>query len=253
MLSEIAWAGFLTTRQIERLFFPSRRRAQRRLRVLLDQGLLRARLQGDAMHRDNVWTLTPRGLDLAVERGGVEKGTKLPRQNVRSQKLAHAIAVRDVAVGFLVAERQGLLLLHDLRLDDELANAPLFHAAGIIPDGLAIVECEGVRRTILYEVATDAQPLAQVRAKLRALARLLLADFPAFRDAALIVIAIVETEARRETLARFVASEFVDLPIRVALHAEVIDPDALVRFLAANGRADERSPTPPHEVGARNG
>lgn len=253
VLAEIAWAGFLTTGQIERLTFPSRRRAQRRLRALLDAGLLRAHLQGDAMHRDNVWGLTPRGLEFAVERGGVGTGTKLSRPNVRSQKLAHAITIRDVAVGFLVAERRGLLALHDLRLDEELANAPIFRAVGIIPDGLAVIECDGVRRTILWEVATDAQPLAQVRAKIRAITRLLQADFPAFRDAAPIVIVIVETEARRDTLARFVASEFTGLSICVALRAEVDDPDALVQLFAAPGRAESRLPIQSHEVGVQNG
>lgn len=253
ILSEIAWAGFFTTGQLQRLAFPSRRRAQRRLRVLLDAGILRAHLQGDAMHRDNVWSLTPRGMEFAVERGGVADRTNLPRPNVRSQKLAHAIAIRDVAVGFLIAERRGLLHIHDLRLDEELANAPIFRAAGIIPDGLAVLDRNGIRRTILWEVATDAQPLMQVRAKVRVLARLLRTDFRAFRDAAPVVIVFVETDARRETLARFVVSEFAELPIHVALHAEAGDPDVVLQIVAAGGRAEPRPSTPPYEVGVQNG
>src|SRR5258708_2893417 len=69
VLSELGWAGVLTTGHVERLAFPSRRRAQRRLRTYLDAGLVRAQLQGEAMHRDNVWTITKAGLEFIADRG----------------------------------------------------------------------------------------------------------------------------------------------------------------------------------------
>ncbi len=69
-----ARAGYLTTGLYERVTPRSRRRTQRRLRALLDHGLLRAHLQGDALHREQVYTVTAAGLLSAVENRVIREG-----------------------------------------------------------------------------------------------------------------------------------------------------------------------------------
>ena len=140
LLPELHWAGFFTTGQIERLSFPSRRRTQRRLRALLDHGYVRAHLQGGALHRDTAWTLGPRGLAFLRDEGLVPESARPYRLNSQSQKLGHAVAVRDVAVSFLAARKRGILSVTDIRLDGELAHRSPFCEARIVPDGLAMYE-----------------------------------------------------------------------------------------------------------------
>lgn len=231
VLSEIGWAGMLTTGQVERLAFPSRRRAQRRLRVLLDRGLVRAHLQAEAMHRDNIWTLTKDTLSFLEERGIETDGLRAATPNVRSQKLRHALLVRDVAVSFLVAERRGILRLLDLRLDDELSVSPAMREAGLVPDGLARVESDGTEHVVLWEVASDAQPLAQVRAKLSRYDRAFRIGSSFFRNLATVIVA-VERDARLVRLRTDSDRLWSDDLFRFASLDELADPSRLHLHIA---------------------
>ena len=196
VLREIGFLSMLTTSQVKRLAFPSRRRAQRRLRAYLDQGLVRAHLQGDALHRDNVWTLTRAGW-VFLESGGVDmEGVKTCRLNARSQKLRHSLLVRDPAVSLLVAENSGLLTVLDIRLDAELAKDNLFISAGLVPDGYGVVEIHGIERVVLWEVATGSQSLCQLRDKLLAYERAAAGNLAFFRNQQLRLLFLVESEKR---------------------------------------------------------
>lgn len=170
VLQSLAWAGFLSTSQIERLHFPSRRTAQRRLRALLDHGLVRACLQGTSLHLQNVYALTAKGADLLGSRGIV--GVK-PRRVVRLQKLEHALAVRDLFVAFSLAGQAPHIELEDFRFEDDLANEPVFQSAGIIPDGLALIRQGEARLTIGCEIDLGSETRCMLQSKCALWAQLL--------------------------------------------------------------------------------
>lgn len=206
LFADLAWAGFFTTGQIQRLAFPSRRRTQRRLRALLDHGYLRAHLQGGALHRDTLWTLGPRGLILLRDEGVIRENARPYRLNPNSQKLGHAVAVRDVAASFLVAKTRGMLAVTDLRLDGELANRSPFREARLVPDGLAVIEDGGGTRIVMWEVNCSGQPLSQVRQKLLAYVRARAAGIPLFAVPKLTVLIAAEGERRLLNVENLVAN-----------------------------------------------
>jgi hypothetical protein len=137
VLEDIVWAGYLTTGQVTALRFPTRRRAQRRLRALLDHGLVEAHLQGDALQRESFFSPTKRALTWLEERGAYPGGPPRTLRLPRPQKLAHALGIRDVFVAFACAERERRFALDDFRFDGDLANDPTFAPLRLIPDGLA--------------------------------------------------------------------------------------------------------------------
>ena len=170
VLHSLAWAGFLSTGQIERLHFPSRRTVQRRLRALLDHGLVRACLQGTSLHLQNVYALTPKGA-AHLDAQGISDAK--PRRVVRAQKLEHALAVRDLFVAFFVADQSNTIQLEDFRFEDDLAKEPIFQSVGIIPDGLAIVRRGEVRLTVGCEVDLGSETGRMLKAKCALWAELL--------------------------------------------------------------------------------
>lgn len=170
VLRSLAWAGFLSTGQIERLHFPSRRTTQRRLRALLDHGLVRACLQGTSLHLQNVYALTLKGAEHLAARGVV--GVR-PRRVVRLQKLEHALAVRDLFVAFSLSEPYAGIELEDFRFEDDLAKEPLFQSAGIIPDGLAVVRQGTQQYTIGCEIDLGTETGRMLKAKCALWAELL--------------------------------------------------------------------------------
>jgi Replication-relaxation len=170
VLHSLAWAGFLSTGQIERLHFPSRRTAQRRLRALLDHGLVRACLQGSSLHLQNVYGLTPKGAAHLASLG--ISGAK-PQRVVRAQKLEHALAVRDLFVAFALADQTGHIELEDFRFEDDLSKEPVFQSAGIIPDGLAIIRSGDVLLTVGCEVDLGSETGRMLRVKCALWAELL--------------------------------------------------------------------------------
>lgn len=167
VLASIVWAGVLTTGQVERLHFPSRRRAQRRLRALVDHGLARASLQAGALERENVYTVSPRGLDRLVEAGHFDgaappKLGRLPRVS----KLAHALAVRDVFVAAVLWERDGESRRIDVAFEGELARDEDFRRAGIVPDALVELAVGARSTDVFVEVDLGTETTTTLRKKL---------------------------------------------------------------------------------------
>jgi hypothetical protein len=165
VLASLVWAGFLTTRQIERLHFPSRRRAQRRLRALLDHGLVRAHLQAGALERENVYVATLRGVDLVEESGLFRDVPPTPVRVPRISKLAHGLAIRDVFVEALLWERRGASRAVDVLFEGELARDAMLRAAGLIPDVLVMVEVAGARDRFFVEVDLGTETTTTLREK----------------------------------------------------------------------------------------
>ncbi|MDA1190088.1 MAG: replication-relaxation family protein [Candidatus Poribacteria bacterium] len=73
---------YLTTAQVERLRFPSRQTANRRLRVLIEHDYLKG-YQSPGVE-DRVFYLTPRGIDL------VAQTLQCPTDELRAQRVSHA-------------------------------------------------------------------------------------------------------------------------------------------------------------------
>jgi hypothetical protein len=219
VLASVAWAGFLTTAQVERLHFPSRRRAQRRLRVLFDHGLLRAHLQGESLHKDNVYTLTSRGLDLLVEHGRIEEDAVI-RRLPRPGKLRHAVAIRDVFVALVLAEEEDVLDLEDFRFEEDLASEPVFKAAGLIPDAIVLERRDDDISATGIEVDLGTETRATLSAKCTAWARLLAHPAAVFGAARARLLFVAEREGRRSTIAK-VLTDAQALAADVVLFADL--------------------------------
>lgn len=202
LLGALYWAGLLAMPQVERLFFPSRRRAQQRMRALLDRGLVRAHLQGDALHRPNVYTLTPAGRSLLVDAGRLALNAPAPRALPRLSKLPHALAVREVFAAFIQAECAGHLRLDDFRFEDDLSAEPALRGAKVIPDALALVTHDDSTRTVGIEVDLDTEPHAILKAKLETWHRLLVHGLPGIVPVSTALLLVAPREGRRANLLR---------------------------------------------------
>lgn len=205
VLLSLAWAGILSTRQIERLHFPSRRTAERRLRALFDHGLVRAHLQGEALHRENVHTLTKRGAAMLESDRGVDPGHVRLARLPKTRKLKHTLAIRDVFVSFLEAERDGLLQVVDFRFEGDLAHDPAVGLPGIVPDAICTVRALDHDRVLLVEVDLGTETKAMLEKKLVSY-RAALAGAHAGRHADARTLLIVAHDPRRAaSLAALVA------------------------------------------------
>lgn len=200
LLANLAWARYLTTTQLCRLHFPSQRMAQRRMRGLLDLGLVRAVTR--ELHLDGVHLITRTGLDLLMDLGAIREGEFAPGRLPRPQKLTHALAVRDVFVAALEVERAGTFEVVDFRFDEDLARAEPFHGAGLIPDGLARLKVGPLERAVGIEVDLGTETTAMLNSKFSRWTRLLPPSHGA-PVARLLVFAA--TARRRDTLAALLA------------------------------------------------
>jgi hypothetical protein len=166
-LRSIAAARFLTTTQVSTLHFGSSVRvAQRRLRALLDLGLVTCSMQNELLHRPSLFRATRRGLEELADRGlshGTERG-RLPKPG----KLRHSLAVRDVFVAAKRLEARGTWQDVEVRFDSGLTRDPILQAARLIPDLALSVRTEamGARRLVLVEVDLGTEPLATLFAKM---------------------------------------------------------------------------------------
>lgn len=176
-LRSLAWARFLTTSQIAALHFPSRRVAQRRLRALFDHGLIRTRLQGEAvLHRDSLHALSAAGARLLEERGTANDIAR-PGRFPAWRALPHATAIRDVFVAFRSAERDGRIALDDVLFEGDLVRVPTLVEAGLIPDLLVTIRTASGERRIAVEVDLGTEPNRVLKAKLDRYATLIGAGF----------------------------------------------------------------------------
>lgn len=201
VLEDIVWAGYLTTGQVTALRFPTRRRAQRRLRALLDHGLVVAHLQGDALQRETFFTPTPKALAWLDERGAFPTGAPRTLRLPRPQKLAHALGIRDVFVAFLLAEREGRFTLGDFRFDGDLTRDPTFAPRRLIPDGLASVARDGASFRVGVEYDRGTETTTTLRVKFRAWRELLAeSSAPPLR-----LLAVVRGSRRADSVERLLA------------------------------------------------
>lgn len=214
-LATLAWAGVLTTQQVARAGFPSIRVAQRRLRALLDYGLIASTLQGDSRHRDNLHVVSRKGRELLRDKSLFAEG--VPRSGFpRPGKCAHVLALRDVFVDLLNAERSGAFRIVDMKFDRDLSRLDPFRRHGLIPDLLLEVETGGLRRAVGIEVDLGTEPFRVLESKV-ARWRLVLASGDVNE------LLVIATSARRR--ARLAAHTHEDT-------ISVVDADeARLRFL----------------------
>lgn len=240
LLRSLAWAGYLSTGQLRRLHFPSIRTAQRRLRALLDHGLVRAHLQGVALHLESVHALTPKGIT-RLELTGV-RNLRL-RRVPRVGKLAHGLASRDLFVAFVLAERAGACELGDFLFEEDLASEPSFRAAGIIPDALAIVRYDGQEVFVGWEVDLGTETTTTLRRKLGAWRRMLES-----RALGRLMLVLAVRRASRANTLRTLLEEVACPAILVCMGALTSTPVVSVRCLFVHPVRTERTLAPTNIV-----
>jgi hypothetical protein len=135
VLLAIAELDFAVTHHICRQLFPSRRTAQRRLRALFDHGLVRVKVPGDALHRQNVYFVTDAGYERLVE-AGLFAAASVPRTPLRlprERALKHAFAVRDVCSELIRVGRDANVIVSELHIP-KASPSLLYSAVGLVPD-----------------------------------------------------------------------------------------------------------------------
>lgn len=230
VLVDLAWARCLTTGQIRRLHFPSQRMAQRRMRALLDLGLVRTAMQSGALHRDGVHLLTAAGIGLLAERGAFAGEPPAPGRMPRPQRLAHALAIRDVFVAALVAQKQGVFEVADFRFDEDLAGTEPFRTAGLIPDGFVRLKAGPADGALGIEVDLGTETKAMVASKFTRWLRLLP---PAHGAPVARLVVLAPSVRRRDTLAALAAEAGLGAAVGVHLLEEA--REALERATRAFG------------------
>ncbi len=209
VLQSLGWAGFLTTAQIARLHFPSRRTAERRLRALLDHGFVRCLLQNGHLHRDNVHLLTPLGAERLSEERCLDPETVKPRRIPRPQKLRHALAVRGVFVEFVLAARLPGFEVEDLVFDEDLATHSAFAVHHLVPDALASIRVVGIAATIAIEVDLGTETTTTLKKKFESYRRVKANQITGtIRGLALLLV--VERAARLTTVRRLLGAQKLD-------------------------------------------
>ncbi|MBI5511422.1 MAG: replication-relaxation family protein [Deltaproteobacteria bacterium] len=236
-LERIQWARFLSTGQVRRSApYPSDRTAQRGLRGLLDHRLVSAHLQGEALQRETVFTVTARGLEALAAAVRLEGPLPPPTRIPRPQKLRHALAIRDVFCAYLVAEREGHLDLVDFHFDSDLAGDARFQAAGLVPDAVVVTERGGGRTTAGIEVDLGTEPTRVLRDKFDRWRQILSAATVAAAAAPTTLIVTAARPTRRATIQRLVEDAGVGAVTKVVLATEL---PGLLRADVAD------APTPP--------
>lgn len=216
-----ARAEYLTTGMFERVLFPSRRRAQRRLRVLLDHGLVRAHLQGEALHREQVYTVTMRGLERLHEEGLLAAIPKHPARLPRPQRLAHALLTRAVFIECVAAVEEKVIERVDVRFDDELAAEPIYQAARLIPDALLSLTRGVVTVRVGCEVDRGTETTTTLREKFRRWKRILGAAEEVGAVLPTVILTVVEGDRRRATVERLAMEVLPATSVRVVRLADI--------------------------------
>jgi hypothetical protein len=202
ILAKCALCRWLTTTQIQRLYFPkaSVNAVQKRLRKLTDAGYLRA-------HRENqmaeaVYAVGPKGKPL-VEEQGLEVGAgDAPKQ------LEHLTGINSIRIAF---EASGLALIY-FSAHWQLAN--LGWTFPVIPDAVVGTGTRE-RHRFLVEYDRGTEPLKTILDKLRAYSQGI-SGFAA--DAVLLV---TEENRSLDRLGREVRKGDIQLPCLAAGLAEV--------------------------------
>jgi hypothetical protein len=142
LLEALGKMRFLTTIQIARLGFNSRSAANKRLRTLFDQGLIRVWVR--TLAADNVYSLDRQGRRILGEDGCA---LSVPRG--LDGLLPHLLMIKDVRIAFVLglagAERELLWWRSDWELR---AGRP----GAAVPDALCSVAFNGTPKTFALEV-----------------------------------------------------------------------------------------------------
>ncbi|MFO0590521.1 MAG: replication-relaxation family protein [Polyangiaceae bacterium] len=205
VLESLGWAGFLATSQVEHLHFPSRRTAQRRLRALLDHGLVRAHTQGEALQKESVFTLTPLGAEQLIEQRILEPATVKLAHAPRLGKLAHLLLTRDAFVTFVLAEKAALFTLREFRFEEDLGKDASLRAAGLLPDALVDVAFPGLEERVALEVDCGTETTTTLTKKFTAYRTVFAAPGSALGATRTMLHVVALTEARATTIRRIVA------------------------------------------------
>lgn len=221
VLFSIHWSRTgLSTTQIRRLYFPSPRTTQRTVRKLLDWRLVKAHLQGGALHRDNVYTLTRLGAELLRGRNVSDaRPTRMPR----GQRLQHSLAIRDVGIAAVLAAREGKLPLVEVKFEEDLAREEIFRSAHLLPDAMLGFRSEddvsGLTVWVGVELCLETEGESVLRKKIAAWRTV----FHRHRDLRGLFI-VAQTERRVDLFRRLCAES--GIPSVVTLS---VDVDATIR------------------------
>jgi hypothetical protein len=238
----LAWAGFLTTEQVRLAGgYPTLRRAQRRLRTLLDHGLIRAELQGGVLHRPSIHLPTAAARERLMADGELQPGYRVPRLP-RAQKLGHALLVRDVFAAFAAADLGRGCRLEDFRFDSDLSDEEPFHSAGLVPDAIASVRlASGGVKTFAVEADTGCETSPTLRRKLARWRAVL----DVLRPQPVTLLAVATRETRRRTLAELMLEARINedgVAVLVTDVASVLLPWGTPHDYAVQpGRSERRS------------
>ena len=236
----LVWAGFLTTSQLAMAAgYPTVRRAQRRLRVLLDHGLTRSELQSGALHLSSLHVPTRKAVERLVEDGRISADDRMPRLP-RAQKRAHALLIRDTFAALAAAEVRGALRLDDFRFDSDLTREEPFRAAGLIPDGIATVSAGDSPGTVALEVDTGNETTTTLRMKFAKWRAIL----DVWHPTGLTLLVVAEREGRRQTLARLMSEARIGevgvAMLAMDVHAFVASISSPDDLAARGGRTERR-------------
>ena len=207
LLVKCAICRWLTTGQIQRLYFPKAtlNAVQKRLRKLSDAGYLRSYREhptGEAVH-----ALGPKGKPL-VEEKGVETmvASEIPQQ------LPHLLGVNDIRIAVETSAVQVAYFFSYWQLSDVGWNH------GVIPDAVFAVRAPE-RRTFVVEYDRSTETLAKLLLKLRSYDRGL-TGFPI--EAVLIV---TERTRRFDLLSRVVRRTHLSLSVLALTLADLNQSD----------------------------
>ncbi|MFI5298621.1 MAG: replication-relaxation family protein [Polyangiales bacterium] len=218
MLS-LAWAGLLSTSQLQALHYPSKRIAQRRLRALFDAGLVRVHVPSQRLSDESTYTLSPEGIELLEARGLVDDESIEPARAPRLQKLAHTLLCREPFVMLCLAEHAGRLRLLDYQFDHDLARATAFTKLGVLFDGLAVVQRGDRKVALAVECDAGTETTTVLRQKCEKLKTVMPGVPTLVAAASAQVVFVVLTERRRATIVRLVAETALGAA-RVVLRAD---------------------------------
>jgi hypothetical protein len=186
---------WLTTRQIQRLYFPRAtvNAVQKRLRKLTEAGYLRTHREdafSEALH-----SAGPKGRAVLEEKGLEYSGAAdVPRQ------IAHLVGINDIRI----SGETGTIPVSYFFAHWQLSALGWMHP--VIPDAVFAVRVPG-RRTFAVEYDRATEGLSVLVAKIRAYAE----GLPGFPFEAVVIV--TELDRRMDGLAREIRKRGVSLPV----------------------------------------
>jgi hypothetical protein len=169
ILDDLARCGYLDSSQIAREHFHSHDRALHRLRQLVDARLLNATLVSS--RRPNLLSCTRQAFEALTEHGFATMGLRLPPV-VRSSAVEHLLLVNDVRLYCAALATVGYDLLEWNSGRSQDARTAALKRHGLIPDGIAVIECAAREQTIFVE-ADCGHETADLEEKLERYAKVL--------------------------------------------------------------------------------